>query len=341
MLGKKKEKNVSLAVDIGTQNLKIVELQKGDKKNKLLNFKVINLVADGKRYIPKEISKILKKSLSEMGISSKSVKTTVSGKSLIVRHVELPKMSVAELKSSLKYQADLHIPYSLDDAYYDAYIFENAKGLPENRMKALIVALKKSEANENIDILYKAGLDIELITVNSVALYNIFENGIKESEKNEVIALVDIGSSKTTLSIIDKGEFALSREIKYGGLHFTEVLMEGLNLSFDDSESKKIAGDDIILPFTNEAYKPILRDIRASFDYFEGMMGLSVSKIYLSGGGALARGVSDYLKDKLGVQSLIWNPLRNIDESVISDKEGLVKNASSLTVCLGTAISES
>ena len=339
MFGKKKEKNSSVAIDIGTQNLKIVEIEKSEKSIKLLNFKVLNLVIDGKRYLPKEISKMLKKALSEMGISTKLVKTSVSGKSLIVRHVELPKMTVAELKSSLKYQADLHIPYNLDEAYYDASIVENAKGVPENKMKALIVAIKKSDAEENLDILEKAGLDIELLTVDSIALFNVFESNIKANEKEEVIALIDIGSTKTTVNIVDKGESVLSRELKYGGLKFTEVLMEGLNTNFDDAEKKKISGNDIILPFVNEAYKPIIRDIRASFDYFEGMMGISINKLYLSGGGALSRGITDYFKDKLGIPCLLWNPLRGIDENAVEDKEGLVKNASSLTISIGTAIS--
>ncbi|MBN1522239.1 MAG: type IV pilus assembly protein PilM, partial [Candidatus Aureabacteria bacterium] len=257
----------------------------------------------------------------------------------IVRHVELPKMTIQELKSSLRYQADLHIPFNLDEAYYDAHILEDKENLPENKMRVIIVAIKRKDAEEVVDIITKAGYSIDLLSVDSVALFNAFNYGLTDNEKSEIIALVDIGASKTNINIIDKGESALCREIKYGGIKFTEMLIEGFNIGFDEAEQKKLAGDDAILSFAGEAYKPIVRDIRASFDYFEGMMGTSIQKLYLSGGGSLARGITDYLKEKLGIPVVIWNPIRKVDDSSLEDKDFLIGNSPLLTVCMGTAMS--
>ena len=337
--GKKKLRESSVAIDIGTQYVKIVELVPAGQGYAIKNYKILNLVSDGKRFLSREISRLIKKSLSEMGIDSSLVKTCVSGKSLIVRHVDLPKMSKNELKSSLRYQADLHIPFSLDEALYDAYIINNAPNVAENRMKVIIVALKRKEADETIDTIIKANLSVDLISVDSIALYNAFSYGLTDSEKNETIALLDIGAAKTNIHIVDRGASALCREVKFGGIKFTEMLIEGMGLSFDEAEQKKVAGDDAMLSFGSEAMKPLVRDIRASFDYYEGMMGTSLQKLYLSGGGALARGITDYLKENIGVPVLLWNPLRKIDDSSLEDKDFLIGNSPLLSVCLGIAMS--
>jgi len=337
--GKKKIKESTVSVDIGTQYVKIVELAPVAQGYAIKKYKILNLVADGKRFLPREISRLIKKSFSDMNIDTSSVKTSVSGKSLIVRHVDLPKMSKKELKTSLRYQADLHIPFDLDEALYDAYVINDAANVQENRMKVIIVALKRKEAEEVLDTIKKSGYGLDLISVDSIALYNAFSHGLTETEKNETIALVDIGATKTNIHIVDKGASALCREIKFGGIKFTEMLIEGLGVNFDEAEQKKVAGDDAILSFEMEAFKPLVRDIRASFDYYEGMMGASLQKLYLSGGGALTRGITEYLKEHLGIPVLIWNPLRKIDDSGLEDKEFLIGNSPLLSVSLGIAMS--
>jgi type IV pilus assembly protein PilM len=337
--GKAKGKETTVAIDIGTQYVKIVELVPSGSGFRIKNFKILNLVADGKRFLSKEISRLVKKAFGDMTIEEKFVKTAVSGKSLIVRHVDLPKMNKNELKSSLRYQADLHIPFNLDEAMYDAHILTNGSVAAEGRMKVIIVAIKRSDADEVIDTIRKAGYMITLVSVDSIALFNAFDYGITEAEKGETIALVDIGASKTSIHVVDKGLSALCREIKYGGIKFTEMLMEGMGLGFDDAEKKKLSGEDAILSFAAESYKPLVRDIRASFDYFEGMMGSSVQKVYLSGGGALTRGITDYLKEKLGIPAILWNPLRKIEDSALHDKEFLIANSPLLSICMGLALS--
>jgi type IV pilus assembly protein PilM len=341
-IGKKKTESLSVSIDIGTQYIKIVAINKTDQGISINNYKVLNLVSDGKRFLQKEISQLIKKSITEMTLSPKFVKSSISGKSLIVRHVELPKMTLRELKSSLKYQADMHIPFSLDEAFYDAFILNNAPvSSGANKMKVLITAVKKIDADDVISTIKKAGYFIDMLTVDSVALFNAFEYGMTESEKKETIALIDIGASKTNINIVDKGVSHLCREIKYGGIKVTEMLMENFNMPFDKAEEKKLAGDEAILPLAIESFKPLVRDARASFDYFEGMVGASVQKVYLSGGGALTRGLIDYLKEKLGAQVLLWNPLRKFDDTALQpkDKEFLISNSSLLTVGLGIAMS--
>ena len=105
------------------------------------------------------------------------------------------------------------------------------------------------------------------------------------------------------------------------------------------SGPKKLAGDNSIVPYISETFKPLIRDIRASFDYFEGLMGGSIQKVYLSGGGSLTRGIVDLFKERLGVSVLLWNPLRQIDDSALmdKDKEFLISHSSFLSVCMGIA----
>ena len=60
-------KGRKLVVDIGTQYVKVVDLQLKKGLAKLNAFRILNLVTGGRRFINKEISKIIKKSVLDIG----------------------------------------------------------------------------------------------------------------------------------------------------------------------------------------------------------------------------------------------------------------------------------
>jgi type IV pilus assembly protein PilM len=273
-----------------------------------------------------------------MGISDKFVLSSVSGKSVIVRIMDMPSMTIKELKSSLKYQTDLHIPFDINEAMLDCQILHDHPA-PEGKMKVLIAAAPQKDVSRVLDVLQGAGLIPRRVDVDVISLANAFEWGLKEEEP---FALVNMGASRTNLTIMNHGAISLCRELSYGCISFTEAIAEGLSCSFDEAEEKKIVGDPEILKYIEESLKPLSNALIQSFDFFEGSMGTRVDKVYLSGGGALIRGVVDYLKDLLHRNVFIWNSLRSIDIEgfVEGEKELLQQNSPLLTVAMGIGLGE-
>lgn len=339
MFGKKKfNKNRKIILDIGTQYVKIVDMLIAKHEAKLNSYRILNLVQGGKRFIGKEISKIIKKSLLDMKINENLIYTSISGKSVIVRFMDMPAMSQKELKNSLRYQSDLRLPFDLNEALVDIQII-NPKSEAEGKMKVVVAAVPKKEAEKILDIIKGATLACLKIDVDAIAIANAFEWGrVKEDE--EVVALVNIGAARTNLSIVNRGMPVLCRELNYGGINITETISQNLEIGFDEAEEKKIKGDSSIMNIMEEALKPISIGLMQSFDFYEGSSGVHIPKIFLSGGGAEIRGIIDFLKATFNRNVVIWNPLRSIDFSAIEDKELLQSNSPILAVALGIGLGE-
>ncbi len=337
--GKKQaNQNQKIILDIGTQYVKILDLYIKNKEVKLNNYKIINLVQGGKRFISKEISKRIKMSLQDMKITENRIFLSVSGKSVIVRFMDMPTMNQKELRNAIKFQTDLRFPFDLNESLFDCQILPGAKA-PEGKMKVVIAAAPKKEIEKTMEVIKNAGLVCVKIDVDVVALANAFEWG-RPKEEDASVALVNIGATKTHITIVENGNPIFCRELNYGGINVTEAISSAMEINFDQAEEKKLKGDSETMAVIEEAIKPISTGLAQSFDFYEGSSGVHIHKIFLSGGGAQILGIIDSLKPVLNRSVFIWNPLRSIDYASVSDKELIQSSSPLLAIGLGIGLGE-
>jgi type IV pilus assembly protein PilM len=109
MFLKSKESKSAIGIDIGSSYIKVVELAKNANQLELLNFSRVPL-ADNIVIVDS-----IKKAVKESRVTSKSVNTSISGKSVVVRYISLPKMTKQELKSAIRFEAEKYIPFSVGE----------------------------------------------------------------------------------------------------------------------------------------------------------------------------------------------------------------------------------
>ena len=72
-------------------------------------------------------SDAIKKLLAQTESPMKSPATAVQGKGTLIRYVELPKMSLDDLRKSFVYEADKYLPFTADQIYLDCMILDQKK----------------------------------------------------------------------------------------------------------------------------------------------------------------------------------------------------------------------
>ena len=82
----------------------------------------------------------------------------------------------------------------------------------------------------------------------------------------------------------------------------------------------------------------IVRQLRTSFDYYEGLSGKDVAKVYLSGGGAMLNGFVEFLSENLALPVDMWDPLTGIDTTEFESDERLKTIRPTLDVAVGLAL---
>jgi type IV pilus assembly protein PilM len=337
MLKKLKDKfskeRYSVGLDIGTHSIKVVKLKFFKDKTELSSFDLEPVQLD--------LAEVLKKLKQSHNLESVNL-NVCCGPATIIRCVNFPKMSSAELKQALKFEAQKHIPFSMAEVNLDGCILKD--DLPENKMLVLIVAAKKELVNQRLRLLESSGLKANIIDVDSLSLVNTFNFNYSDANdlKNKTIALLNIGASISSLDILEGGVLLLSRDISCAGNNLTQKLIETLVMDFKAAEILKINFEaqqqDKVKPALESVVNNLVSEIRISFDYYESQSSSTVAKIFLSGGSSRMSGLKEMLNESLGIEVEYWDPFGKIDISNNIDSRRLKTLSSQFAVAVGLAL---
>jgi type IV pilus assembly protein PilM len=324
----------SFGLDIGSRAIKIAKLKFFKDTIELCDFDLFPFQLD--------LGGVLKKFKHSKDIPY--VNIGVCGPSTVIRNVDFPLMNKNELKKALKFEAQKHIPFSINEVNIDGHILR--ENLQDNKMLILIAAVKKELINQRIKLLEGAGLRINIIDFDSLALVNAFSYNYAQEEevKNKVIALLNIGSALSSLNILENGFPRLSRDIHIAGNNFTQKIAETFGLDVKTAEELKLSPDNErlnkVLASAETVLANLASEIRVSFDYYESQSTSSVVKIFLSGGGSQFTGLRDMLSNLLGIEVEYWDPLRQINLSNDINSEKAKSLCGQLAVAIGLALRE-
>lgn len=342
-----------LGVDIGTFSIKIVEISRAGKRNKLENYGEIRAAALYEKpfrtfekstlsFSNAEVTKAVGAILKESGMKARKAYFSIPDFSTFFTTIKLPAMTEAELPQAINYEAKQHIPLPLQGVTLDWQIIERGEKKAQGKLspyKILLVAVPNNVIQQYQQIAQSTGL--ELLTLEA-EVFSLVRSLVKEEGKTESLALVDIGARSTTISIVDKGVLKISHSFDTSGNDFTNIIAKGMSIDYKEAEDlKKKHG---LLPSeskTKEAILPlvdlVLNEIRKIFSSFEQAEKEKVKKIFLAGGSALLPGIVDYFAKSLGKPVEIANPFSNIYYPPILE-DTLKTMGPSYAIAVGTAL---
>lgn len=348
ILGSFSQKKEIVGLDIGSSSVKaaLFSREKNGRKLKVWGHIPFNIPANAqpeerKAIISDEISRFFKK----MGVQTRYAAASVSGNSVIVRYVKLPKMTRKELDLAIKVEAEPFIPFDINDIYLSYYILnENVQEEGQQKMEVVIVAAKKEAVSEKIDIITGAGLEPVIIDVDSFALENLYSN-LPSAEKGKSVLLVNMGNKVTNLSIIHPGVVAIPdapvnkdaefkpcsrvvRDIFISGSSLDRALSKALSVTAEQAQEFKktvrllvneeekfeaIKNYDRQLILSSRAslavFKDMSSEISRSIDFYLSQgMDHSLSRIYISGGLSAMPNLSAYLSGEFKIPVEVLNP---------------------------------
>jgi len=315
-----KEK-VSIGLDVGNHRINMVRLTNTPTGLKLLDFASISLNHKlGKEEKLEQLEKVVR----EKGLAGFPVNIGVSGESVIVRYIDLPRMKKDEIAQALKFEAQKYIPFKIEEVIFDYHILEplSANG---NKMKVLLVAAKRQVIMESFKLIQQAGLKSNLIEVNSFSLINCFQVNGPKIKENDVFALVNLELDLVNVDIL-QGELPF----------FTrDISLSKDALPLDNEMDKEKEPLERFKPFLAN----LIHEIRLSIHYFESEFEKQVYVIYLSGKESGNAELISLFNSQLERNVQPWNPLESLlIDSTVVDIEVLKKCSSMLTLACGLAL---
>jgi type IV pilus assembly protein PilM len=307
-ISRKAQQKITVGLDIGQVAVRVLVLSPDKEKPTIVSF--VSLP------IEETPANTIRKAVGHLPAGGYRLSIGVSGPGVIIRYINLPKMTKEELRGAIQFEAEKHIPLPVAEVTLDSCILNEA--LPGNQMLVLLAAVKNDIIRQNLQLVHSAGAEIAVIDISTIAMINTFsfcqDKGlVNKEESDKSVALLDIGLKFSTLTIMENKIPRLSRDISAG----TQVL---------DAANK-----DLVLA-------NLADEIRRSFDFYESQSGKGLAAIFLSGEGALYPGIQDYLTQNVALPVKLWDPSAGCILGAAVNKEQLVSQAYVLPVALGLAL---
>jgi type IV pilus assembly protein PilM len=312
-----------VGLDIGSSCIKLAEIQDSPKGRILSLFSQVPLdrgvIVDGVVVEPETLTEAIKELFKQSGCKRKKIVTSISGHAVIVKKATFMQMDEEELRALIHDEAGKYLPF--DDMSAVDYDFQILGENPYNpsQMEVLIVAVKKEITGGYTEALQAAGLIPVIMDVDSFALETMYEENYEFAE-DDVVVLINIGASITNLNAVKGGVSIFTRDFTLGSNSVTEALAANLGVPFDEAEKAKIEGtgnDEQARKAFREGLithaDPICSEIERSVDYFRSTFSVErISKVLVSGGGALIPDLIADLGRRLEIETEIIDPFKKI-----------------------------
>lgn len=241
----KSKTSPTIGIDIGSSLIKVVEARpsKGEVQITALGIAPTppgtienEIITD-----PQTLGQAIRQLLTESGISSKRCVSSVSGQSsVIVRIIEIPKMTKQELAETMKWEIERHVPFAANEVVMDFQPIERPNASPDDQNMEVLLAVAQQELiNGHIEALFAAGVEPVAIDVEPLAVSRVFIDAAIDGFKDKVVAIVNVGASTTEMGIYQNGLLSFPRTLPIAGDTITRALSDGLQISLAQAERLK------------------------------------------------------------------------------------------------------
>ncbi len=315
MFGKRK---AIVGLDIGSSQIKVVELTGYPKAASILKVGIAPLlpdaIVDGEVMDREVVIDTIKALYDKFAIQAKDVVIAISGRGVIVKKITMDKMKRSDVQEQIRWEAEQHVPFDIDNVSLAFEIVNPDAG--EGQMEVLLVAAKSEVVNSYISLIKEIGLSPVVLDIASFAIQNVYEHNYPVLP-DKLVALVTIGSEITNISFIINNVNHFTRDVFSATNSCSQKIQRELGLNRAQAEQlirgEKVEGisADSVDKFFQEFAEEVAVGLDKVIPFLPGEKE-KIDRIVVCGGGALIRGLVDYLKNRFDTEVIVINALQNI-----------------------------
>src|ERR1051326_5806437 len=166
----------SIGIDLGTTSLKVVQLS--GRRVVRWAYKSLDLKDTAPEIQAADrvqaLTALLKEFVGESRNTPKTGAISVSGNSVIVRYVKLPKLSRAELEKTIQFEAEPYIPFAIPEVNISFHILGDVVEDGQAKMETVLVAAKKELIDQRLSVLTGAGIRPVVVDVDAFAMESAY-----------------------------------------------------------------------------------------------------------------------------------------------------------------------
>lgn len=291
------------------------------------------------------VGEAIRRVAKRAGSRTKFASVAVAGSSVITKVITMPaSLSEEEMESQIELEADQYIPYSLEEVNLDFEILGTSEDNPDT-VDVLLAASRSENVDSRVAAVELGGLTAKIVDIEAYTLENAFgliSQQIPGGTDNKTVAVIDIGATMTTLSVLNDGKIIYTRDQVFGGKQLTEEIQRRYGLSYEEAGMAKRQGGlpdnyipEVLDPFKDAMAQQVSRSLQF---FFSSSQHNSVSHIVLAGGSASIPGVDELIEERVGTGTSIANPFTNMSLVSKVKAQALSNDAPALMIACGLAL---
>jgi type IV pilus assembly protein PilM len=290
------------------------------------------------------VGEAIRRALSRSGSKLKHAAAAVAGSAVITRVIPMAaELSEDDLEGQIQVEANQYIPYPIEEVSLDFEVLGPVRDNPEMN-NVLLAASRTENVDMRVAALELAGLTAKVVDVEAFAMENAFAMVADQLAvaRDALVAVVDIGATMTTLSVLRNQRTIYSREQVFGGKQLTDEIMRRYGLSYEEAGRAKRKGGlpdtyqaEALEPFKESLVQQVSRLLQF---FFAGSEYSKVDQVVLAGGCASIEGIGGLLEEQLGIPCVVANPLARMALSPKLQAQTLAQDAPALMIAVGLAL---
>lgn len=332
------------ALDIGTNAIRVAQLTPNGQNNWTLahyGYAPVDmkLTSSDSADSRKRLGEIIMTAIGQSGIKAKNVVIGLPSSKTFTTVIDVPQVSDAELKATMKYQVDQYIPMAIEEAKVDwALLGPSLRS--QNQQEVLLTSTANSYAEERLEFVESLGMNVIAAEPDPIAMIRaLVPSGAKDAR-----LIIDIGEQSTDLAITYGDSPRLVRTIPTGLSSLVKAAVQNLNIQEDQARQFilkfGLAPDRLdgqVFHAIENTLDNFAAEVVKSIKFFQTRYpSVPVSGMLLSGFGAVVPKFNEYLSSKTGVQTEIANPWQRVRVSQ-GDQQQLAGIGSEFAAVIGLA----
>jgi type IV pilus assembly protein PilM len=332
----------AVGVDIGSSSIKVVELEDRKGVPTLATYGELQCGPYDAKDVGHALTLAVEKEqqalvdvLRESAVQAKAAVVSIPLSESFVTVMSFAAKAQEDLSPRIRVEARKYIPIQLSEVTLD-WAEVGQASTKDNHRQVLVAAIQNSALNRFRSLSEFVGFNEPPFEIECFSVLRSLPQDAPEH-----CLCLDIGAATAKLYFVRSGLLQRMHRVRAGGEAVTTALAEMRGLSFSAAETLKRFPDPEAERDVEKAHQKALerslREFRQVMDEYEKSQGVTITKVYLSGGVALAVGIRSQVQLALEKDTQLAEPFSRVAYPAFME-DLLGSLGPSFAVALGAAL---
>jgi len=312
--------NKVLTIDITNESITITEVTASEKKTSTVHNAIIfetpeDAYEDGFIRDKERIAEAIKSQLAANGITNKNAIFVLTSTKIVNREVLVPFVKENKIKGIINANSSEYFPVNIEDYTVSHSVLETVTDEENNKqLRVLAVAAPTSMVRSYYEVAALAGLKVVALDYIGNAMLQLIKT---QTSENMTTMVIQLGSESTVLNIVKGDILLLQRTVPYGTNVVVNEVMDAKGV--DATTAMTLLQNErlITVDFDDNAitgsFRYLINNIGRVMDFFVSKNpDKPIDDVFLTGDGALIKGIDGLFKVQLNVSTRVMDSLFNI-----------------------------